>query len=100
MRELGHPTVETSRRAVDAVLRLGRYAKVAAFPGPDTTRCDAWPKPPIWPKGLPLIRELLTDEEYAELLRQLVQALPNGPLVEPERILRGPSARSALQHRK
>ena len=29
---------------------------------------------------LPLIRELLTDEEYAELLRRMV--LPNGPLLD------------------
>ncbi len=31
---------------------------------------------------LPLIRELLTDEEYAELLRRTAQALPNGPLLD------------------
>ncbi len=31
--------------------------------------CHDWPKPPIWPEDLPLIRELLTDDEYAELLR-------------------------------
>ena len=31
---------------------------------------------------LPLIRELLTDEEYAELLRRMVQVLPNGPLLD------------------
>ncbi len=36
--------------------------------------CHDWPKPPIWPKDLPLIRELMTDEEYAELLRRMVQA--------------------------
>ena len=44
--------------------------------------CHDWPKPPIWPEHLPLIRELLTDEEYAELLRRLVQVLPNGPLLD------------------
>ncbi len=38
--------------------------------------CHDWPKPPIWPEDLPLIRELLTDEEYAELLRRMVQVLP------------------------
>ncbi len=27
--------------------------------------CHDWPKPPIWIEDLPLIRELLTDEEYA-----------------------------------
>ena len=27
-------------------------------------------------------RELLTDEEYAELLRRMVQVLPNGPLLD------------------
>ncbi len=32
--------------------------------------CHDWPKPPTWPKDLPLIRELLTDQEYAELLRR------------------------------
>ena len=31
---------------------------------------------------LPLIRELLTDEEHAELLRRMVQVLPNGPLLD------------------
>ncbi len=31
---------------------------------------------------LPLIRELLSDEEYAELLRRMVQVLPNGPLLD------------------
>ena len=36
--------------------------------------CRDWPKPPIWPRDLPVIRELLTDEEYAELLRRMVQA--------------------------
>ncbi len=34
--------------------------------------CHDWPKPPIWPEDLPLIRELLSDEEYAELLRRMV----------------------------
>ena len=34
------------------------------------------------PADLPLIRELLTDEEYAELLRRVVQVLPNGPLLD------------------
>ena len=29
-----------------------------------------WPKLPIWPEDLPLIRELLTEEQYAELLRR------------------------------
>ena len=43
---------------------------------------EVWPKPPIWPEDLPLIRELLTDEEYAELLRRMVQVLPNGPLLD------------------
>ncbi len=36
---------------------------------------DDWPKPPIWPEDLPLIHELLTDEEYAEVLRRVVQVL-------------------------
>ena len=31
---------------------------------------EDWPKPPIWSKDLPLIRELLTEEEYAELLSE------------------------------
>ncbi len=47
---------------------------------------DDWPKPPIWPDGLPLIRKLLTDEEYAELLRRMVQVLPNGPLLDYKRL--------------
>ena len=28
------------------------------------------------------IRQLLTDEEYAELLRRVVHVLPNGPLLD------------------
>ena len=32
--------------------------------------CHDWPKPSIWPEDLRLIRELLADEEYAELLRR------------------------------
>ncbi len=35
---------------------------------------------------LPLIRELLADEEYAELLRRMVQVLPNGPLLDYRRL--------------
>ena len=31
-----------------------------------------WPKALIWPEHLPLLRELLTAEEYGELLRRLV----------------------------
>ncbi len=41
-----------------------------------------WPRPPIRPEDLPLIRELLTDGEYAELLRKMVRILPNGPLLD------------------
>ena len=44
--------------------------------------CHDWPKTPIWPEDLPLIRELLSDGEYAELLRRMVQVLPNGPLLD------------------
>ena len=44
--------------------------------------CHDWLKPPISPEDLPLIRELLIDEEYAELLRRMVQVLPNGPLLD------------------
>ncbi len=44
--------------------------------------CHDWAKPPIWPEDLSLIRELLTDEEYAELLRRMVQVLQNGPLLD------------------
>lgn len=40
------------------------------------------PKPPIWPEDLPLIREQLIEEEYAELLRRMVQVLPNGALLD------------------
>ena len=29
-----------------------------------------WPKPPIWPDDLHDVRELLTDEEWEELLRR------------------------------
>ena len=33
--------------------------------------CIGWPRPPIRPEDLPLIRELLTAEEYAALLKRL-----------------------------
>ncbi len=63
---------------------------------------DNWPKPPIWPEDLPLIRELLTEEEYAELLRRMVQVLPNGPLLDyrqafGERELKAPNAARTLR---
>ena len=45
-------------------------------------RLDDWPKPPIWSEDLTLIRELLTEEEYAELLRRMIQVLPHGPLLD------------------
>ena len=45
--------------------------------------CDPpnWPKPPIWPEDLPLIRQLLTEDEYQHLLKRLIHCLPDGPLV-------------------
>ena len=61
--------------------------------------CDEdWPKPPIWPADLPLICELLTDQEYAELLGRIVEVVPNGPLlgysqVFGEHELKAPNAR-------
>ena len=64
--------------------------------------CDEeWPKPPIWPEDLPLIRELLTDEEYAELLTRTVQVVPNGPLLDhpqafAEQELKAPNAAGTL----
>ncbi len=48
----------------------------------DGLMCHDWPKPPIWPEDLPLIHELLSDEECAELLRRMVQVLPHGPLLD------------------
>ena len=30
-----------------------------------------WPKPPIRPEHLPLIRELLTPEDYEKLLKRI-----------------------------
>ena len=51
-------------------------------------RLDDWPKPPIWPEDLPLIRELLTDEEYAELLKRMVH------------VVRGPGARERQEVRR
>ncbi|NIN68039.1 MAG: hypothetical protein GTO63_25705, partial [Anaerolineae bacterium] len=50
------------------------------------TMLTDWPKPPIWPEDLPLIRQLLTEEEFEELLRQLVWVLPDGPLLEWKRV--------------
>ncbi len=63
--------------------------------------CHDWPKPPIWPEDLPLIRELPSDEEYAELLRRMVQVLPNGPLLDykqafGEEELKAPNAAGTL----
>ncbi len=40
---------------------------------------------------VPLIRDLLTEEEYAELLRRLVQVLPNGPLLDHRQAFAEPS---------
>ena len=31
---------------------------------------------------MPLLRELLADEEYAELLRRMVQVVADGPLLD------------------
>ena len=50
---------------------------------------------------VPLIRELLTDEEYAALLRRLVPLLRNGPLLDykqaiGERELQAPNAARTL----
>lgn len=50
-----------------------------------------WPVPPIWPEDLPVIRELLTDEEYAALIRRLVWVLPDGPGLNWDRVLQTPS---------
>lgn len=43
---------------------------------------EDWPKPPIWPEYLPLIRQLLTEQENEELLSRLVWVLPDGALLE------------------
>ena len=48
-----------------------------------------WPKSPIWPEDLALIRQLLTAEEYAELLRRML--LPNGPLLDYRQAFGEPS---------
>ncbi len=50
---------------------------------------------------VPLIRELLTDEEYAELLKGMVQVLSNGPLLDyrqafGEQELKAPNAAGTL----
>ncbi len=37
------------------------------------------------------IRELLTDEAYAELLRRMVQVVPNGPLLDSKQAFGKPS---------
>ncbi len=44
------------------------------------TRLNDWPKLPIWPEDLPLIRQLMTVDEFAVLLRRLVQVLADRPL--------------------
>ena len=38
-----------------------------------------------------VVRELLTDDKYAALLRRLVCVLPDGPLVDWNRVLERPS---------
>ncbi len=50
---------------------------------------------------VPLIRELLTDEECAVLLGRMVQVLPNGPLLDYQKAcgeheLRAPNAAGTL----
>ncbi len=36
------------------------------------THVNDWPKSPIWPQDLPLIRQLMTDDDFAELLSRLI----------------------------
>ena len=61
------------------MLRLSRYTYGAFFT--EMAPCvTIGPSRRSGPKDLPLIRELLTDEEYAELLRRMVQV--NGPLLD------------------
>ncbi len=55
-----------------------------------------WPQPPIWPEDLPLIRELMTEDEYAELCQRLSQ-LPDGSLEYEEMV---PFRRSKTESRK
>ncbi len=44
----------------------------------------SWPQPPIWPEDLPLIRALMTEDEYAELCQRLVRVSPDGSLQDNE----------------
>ena len=64
---------------VETPLSLPGYCAGCALSG-ILIPVENWPLPPIWPEDLPLIREPLTDEEYARLLRRLVQV--NGPLLD------------------
>jgi hypothetical protein len=41
-------------------------------------------------EDLPLIRQLLTEEEYALLLRRLVRVMPDGPLLDPKQVFGEP----------
>ena len=50
-----------------------------------------WPRLPIQQEHLPLIRQLLTPDEYAALLRRLVHVLPDGPLVDYRQAFTRPS---------
>jgi hypothetical protein len=45
-----------------------------------------WPRLPIWPDDLPTLRDLMTEEEYAELLERtrLRAAAENAPASRPE----------------
>lgn len=70
---------------------LMRALYTIAFQHPESCMYDYpsdWPEPPIWRADLPLIRELLTDEEWTALLRRLVSV--SGKLEDFQRVLPWP----------
>jgi hypothetical protein len=47
--------------------------------------------PPTWPEHPPEIRELPSEEEFADLVRRLIHVLPDGPLLDHEKVFGKPS---------
>ncbi len=87
------------------ILRVLQIVNCVGFAWPDVITCTrapsslaprAHPRVPkvgahLEPEDLPLIRELLTEDEYAELLRKMVQVVPNGPLLDYRQAFGEPS---------
>jgi hypothetical protein len=84
------PQVEVPPPSVDGELRFPTHQSMTYTTNP-MTQLDDWPKPPIWPEDLEMIRQLMTGAEYVALLRRLIHVLPDGPLVDQRRVFGAPS---------